>query len=228
MLRMIPGSHRPEFISSGSFALGLAGCLLLAWAGLADAQDVRFGLTGGINMSEINTSGDESLNVAFTHRMEPAGGFFFVFPFSESFWIQPEALFSIKGTDAEFADREGRARLTYLEAPVLVRYAGPRDSRAKIHVFGGPYVGYLIRATARIKTQRIMRTVDVKDELNSLDLGWVAGIGLGGGGFRIDLRYGGSVRNIADQQDLGGLVPVPRREVKYRNRGFALLAGYAF
>jgi hypothetical protein len=204
--------------------------LLLVASTPVRAQGVRFGLAGGINLSEINASGDEFLNVAFGDKLEPTGGIFFVVPFADSLWLQPEALYSIKGTEGELNGREGRIRLTYIEVPVLLRYAGPEDSTAKIHVFTGPYAAYLIRATSRIRFRQITETVNVEDAFERLDYGWTAGVGVGVGGAQIDFRYSWGLPNIAEEQDLGGLVPdpVPGNEITFRNRGFTVLVAYRF
>jgi hypothetical protein len=179
-------------------------------------------------MSEINASGAEELNVALTGQVGPVAGFFVVPPLNDSFSLQAEALYIIKQTRGEFESREGRIRLTYIDTPLLLRYAAPSGAAVKLHIFGGAYGGFLLRATSRIREipgSEIERDVD--DAFSSFDFGWVAGLGLGTGGFRIDGRYNIGARDIGERPDLGGLVPV-LGDVKFRNRGFVLLVGYHF
>ena len=67
----------------------------------------------------------------------------------------------------------------------------------------------------------------MKDRYKGLDLGWVVGIGVGGGRFRADLRYGGSFTAITWESQLGGGAPPPATGATptYRNRAMQLLAG---
>ncbi|MEQ1921651.1 MAG: porin family protein [Pyrinomonadaceae bacterium] len=46
-----------------------------------------------------------------------------------------------------FADFKNTAKLHYLEVPVLVKYTWRRDSGPQFYVNGGPYMGFLVKAT---------------------------------------------------------------------------------
>ena len=191
------------------------------------AQGMGLGIIGGVLRSEVNSGGDESQNVVLEHRSHPTGGLFLTVPLSASsgFSIQPEVLLSVKGTQWNTAALEGSLRLTYLDVPVLLRYAGPPGARARIHVFGGPSVGFLLHATSEVE-RPASANIDVKDRYKGLDLGWVVGIGVGGGRLRADLRYGGSIAEITGEPELGGGAPPPMAgaDSGFRNRAFQLLA----
>lgn len=133
---------------------------------------------------------------------------------------------SIKGTGWDTPDLEGALRLSYLELPVLVRFAGPRAARVRIHVFGGPSLGILLNAWSVVSRPASAR-VDVEERYRDVDLGWVLGVGVGGGRWHLDLRYGGSVARITDQPTLGSGAPppAPGASPTFRNRAFQLLAG---
>ena len=117
------------------------------------AQGVGLGIIGGVIRSEVNSSGDESQNVVLEHQSHLTGGWFLTVPLSDSagFSIEPEALWSVKGMQWNTDALEGSLRLTYLDVPVLLRYAGPPGARARIHVFGGPSVGFLLHATSEVE-----------------------------------------------------------------------------
>jgi len=206
--------------------------IFLAVAGLllpparAEAQRIGFGITGGAIRSEVNSRGDESQNVALEHRSQPTGGLFLTVPVSESFWIQPEVLVSVKGTRWNTADLEGALRLTYLELPALVRFAGPRAARVRIHVFGGPSLGLLLNASSVVSRPASAR-IDVEERYRDVDLGWVLGVGIGDRRWHLDLRYGGSITRITDEPQLAGGAPPPAvgASATFRNRAFQLLAG---
>ena len=206
-------------------AAWLTAALILLPAAPASPQGFGMGLLGGVIRTEVNASNDESMNVALEHQSEIAGGLFFRVPVSESFWIQPEALLAVKGAQWNVGAGEGTLRLTYIDVPVLMRFAGPASATVRVHLFGGPSVGFLTRATA--ETERpVSAKVDVKNRFDTVDLGWVVGVGVGGTLWNVDLRYGGSLTGITDEPSLGGGAPGPvRSDVTYRNRAFLLLAG---
>jgi hypothetical protein len=115
-------------------------------------------------------------------------------------------------------------RLTYLEVPVLFRYAGPSQAPVRVHLFGGPSAGLLMSASSEL-TYPAPAKVDVKDRFNGFDLGWVLGVGVGGSRWHVDLRYGGSFAGITDDARLPGGAPAPLADPTFRNRAFQLLAG---
>jgi hypothetical protein len=195
----------------------------------AGGQDVGLGVRAGVIRSEVNSSGDESQNVALEHRSSPTGGLFLSVPLSGGFSVEPEALLSARGTQWSTPALEGSLHLTYLDFPVLLRYAGPAGRPVRIHVLGGPSVAFLLHAISKL-ARPAPTEVDVKDRYNSVDLGWVVGIGVGGGRFQLDLRYGGSFGGITTKPQLGGCAPPPAAGATptFRNRAFQLLAGVRF
>ena len=188
------------------------------------AQGVGFGLAGGATMSEINVSGDEGLNVAFTDKLEPIGGIFLAFDISDSFSIQPEALFAIRGTRSQIGSLDQHVRLYYLDTPILFRFASPALGRTQLHLFVGPYVGWLL--SAQLRTSGSAGTVNVGDAFKGTDLGWTFGTGLGIRPVRIDFRYDVGVRNIRESGALP--IPIGNESVRFRNRAFSLIAAVRF
>ena len=75
------------------------------------------GITAGVNMAEINASGDERLNVLLTDKLELVGGIVLRGDVSDTFSIQAEALYSVKGTRFEVAGIRTDIDLNYLEVP---------------------------------------------------------------------------------------------------------------
>jgi hypothetical protein len=187
---------------------------------------VGFGVMGGINLSEINASGNESLNVAFTDKTEPVGGAFLDFDVADSLSIRLEGLLSTKGSRFELGSIDRRIRLRYVEVPVMLRYAAPAGRPVQLHLAAGPYAAYLIGATSEGDGEP---RLDRDEAFETLDVGWVIGLGIGLGRASVDLRYSGGVTDIAAQPDLGGMVPSSAGgRVKYRNRGFTLVGAYEF
>jgi hypothetical protein len=192
----------------------------------AQAQATRVGVSGGANIAEINVSGDESLNVVLRSKSEPVGGVSLALDAAGPSSLEIDAFYSVKGSKLKGSGGgETRIRLTYLEVPVMLRYAGPENSTGKLHVFAGVYGGYLFHATSQISRPTEGSRVDVKDAFKSFDFGWVAGVGVSVRKIRLDLRYSGGVTDLAAQEHLGGIVPAadPTEPLKFRNRAFGVL-----
>ena len=101
-----------------------------------------------------------------------------------------------------YADFDNKSILEYLEIPILAKYHGELSGRWRYFLEGGPYVGFLLSAEQRTRgVSQIYfdkyRTpvinpgtglplppvsfhadTDVKDELNTVNAGIVAGLGL--------------------------------------------------
>jgi hypothetical protein len=202
--------------------LAFAGVIVAALAVATPVHAQRVGITAGATMSEINSSGAESLNVLLTDKLEPAGGVLFTVDASTHIAIQYEALYSVKGTRFSANGRRTDVNLNYLEMPRLVRVAPSIDGPTRwLRLFGGPYLGRLLGARVHAGSEP---SRDL--EINAWDLGWIAGIGAEFTHFRVDFRYGGSFSDL--NPDFTDIVPEPTNGVKFRNRTFTLLAAYVF
>lgn len=154
----------------------------------------RVGIKGGLNVSNlyINDVNDENARFGFN------GGFYGQILSSEVFAIQPELLFSTKGTQADYGgiiNSTVKFNLNYIDLPVLaVIKLGPS---AEIHA--GAYASYLISANIKYEgnvgngTDRIDR-----DQLKSFDYGLSGGLGLNFGAVQIGARYNYGLVKIAD------------------------------
>jgi hypothetical protein len=208
---------------------------LLAWLAIAlaagsatpaAAQRIGGGVSFGLTHYEINAASSESLNIASTDKLEPAFGGFVTIRLSPATVLECDALRSVKGSNFSVDGRQDRIRLTYLELPVIVRYAGPADRAVKAHVFAGGYGGYLLGASSQSGAGPV---VNRRSAFESVDLGWTAGVGVSLHHVRVDFRYSGSGTDIVRPSHAA--VVIPRREpqpTSYWNRGFTLLGSYAF
>jgi hypothetical protein len=186
---------------------------------------VSVGVVGGATFFEINSSGDESANVLLTDKLEPVFGLVVEYEVNRSFQIAPEALVSVKGTRIDEPGQEIDVDLRYLEVPVLFRYRPAAPSGARwLHLIGGPYVAWLL--SERIEGAN--SSVAIPDDVfGSFDMGWVIGVGVGGDHARIDFRYSGGFTDIGND---GVFADIIDRDagVKFRNRGFSLVAAVLF
>lgn len=107
--------------------------------------------------------------------------------------IQPEVLYVMKGADFE-EEEEGtkitiRNKLGYLEIPVLVKLSIGAAPAFKLELFGGPSMALLLSAKAETESGPTALEVDIKDNLKTVDVGFVVGVGLGLSKLYFDVRY---------------------------------------
>ena len=176
----------------------ILGALVLLTLATALENDVmaqaRAGIKGGLNVSNlyIDDVNDENARYGFNV------GLYGQLLSSDAFAIQPELLFSTKGSRDFYGglvDQEVKYNLNYLDLPVLAVFKlGPS---AEIHV--GPYASYLLNANVSYSGDLANGSEDVdKDNLKSFDYGLVGGFGLNFGAVQVGARYNYGLVKIAD------------------------------
>lgn len=162
----------------------------------------RVGIKAGLNASNlyIDDVNDENARFGFN------GGLYGQILSSEAFAIQPELLFSTKGSQADYGgivNSTVRFNLNYLDLPVLAVFKlGPS---AEIHL--GPYASYLLGANIDYEgnigngTEKIDR-----DQLKSFDYGLSGGFGLNFGAVQVGARYNYGLVEIADSNTARNLL----------------------
>lgn len=172
--------------------------ICLFGAGLLNAQEVYFGPKVGLNVSHIMASGDNSDTFNDTSKMQFSShfGVFAEVVFSDFISVQPELLYSIKGSRFTKDDNdEYRASYIYhyLSMPIMAKYYVTKEISIEI----GPEVAYLLSAK-EVEKDGFFSTfygeeaayIDKKDETQAFDLGADLGVGyLSKTGFYVSLRY---------------------------------------
>jgi hypothetical protein len=166
----------------------------------AFAQDSKFGIKGGMNLSDLYTNDVESSNFRIGYH----AGLFAKLAFSDRFAIQPEVLYSTKGSCLEYENAvlAGRANfnLNYIDIPVLA--VVNITSRYNIQI--GPYFSLLTGAklineaegTDIFDFERELET----DDFTFADYGIAAGIGIDFKHIGIGLRYNHGFQNIGKKR----------------------------
>jgi Outer membrane protein beta-barrel domain len=176
----------------------ILGALVLLTLAAALDNDVmaqaRAGIKGGLNVSNlyIDNVNDENARYGFNV------GLYGQILSTDAFAIQPELLFSTKGSRAFYGgvvEQEVKYNLNYLDLPVLAVFKlGPS---AEIHV--GPYASYLLNANVSYSGDIANGSDEVdKDNLKSFDYGLVGGFGLNFGAIQVGARYNYGLAKIAD------------------------------
>jgi Outer membrane protein beta-barrel domain len=160
------------------------------------AQGIKMGVKGGVNLSNIGSSSFKS-DYLFAFQ----GGAFFEIDFNKKVGIQPEILFSqtsLKkgvGFDSLYAGisnlaSDGNVTLSYLSIPVLLRYNV--NKLLTIHV--GPQYSILID-----KKETLL--ANGKSAFANGEFSIVGGLQLNLTFFRVYARYNIGLTNINDIQD---------------------------
>lgn len=161
---------------------------------LAQNNSLRVGIKGGLNVSNLYVDDVDDENPKYGFHV---GVYTQLFE-SDVFAIQPEILFSTKGTrttyDALGFEGDAKFNLNYLDIPVLAVFK--LGDAAEIHV--GPYFGYLLSANTDVDGD-----IDSFDELDrdnfkSWDYGLSAGVGFNVGTVQIGARYNYGLQKIAE------------------------------
>ena len=124
--------------------------------GFVNAQETKFGVKGGLNLSNLTNSDGSKSQVAFN-----IGGFAEI-KLNEKFAIQPELLYS--GQGAKYQD-VGNFSMNYINVPVMAKYF----ITEVFDIEAGPQVGFLMSAKADGN--------DVKEFVKSTDFGANFGAG---------------------------------------------------
>ncbi|WP_431242866.1 porin family protein [Flavobacterium sp. P21] len=139
----------------------LSAIALMAFV-FSNAQETRFGIKGGLNLTSL--TGDSSSDALVGFQV---GGFAEI-KIIERLAIQPEILFSGQGASYESVggpDGSSELKLNYINIPVLAKFYVTK----KFTVEGGPQLGFLISAKHNSK--------DVKDLYRTADYGFNFGAG---------------------------------------------------
>ena len=136
--------------------------------GFANAQDVKYGVKGGLNLSTLNFDGDGAPS-SNTLASINIGGFVEV-KISDKFSIQPELVYSKQGNKMNFESEGARLnsfKLDYINIPVMAKYYVAQDFSIEM----GPQIGFLTSAKVNGTSSGTTVEVDAKQFFKSVDFG---------------------------------------------------------
>jgi hypothetical protein len=190
--------------------------LVLLWGVEASAQEISWGIKGGVNFATLTFDADPQPD--FKYRIGLVGGGFFTLPLGSHFDVQPEILFSQQGATFDATDVEPEIRLDSLVTPVLVRFT-PGSSGRGLVIFGGPSIGFTLTAKVKAAASSTNTTEDISDQVKGVDYGVVFGAGWEAGRLTIDGRYTWGVSALEADETA---------EATTRHRVIAVMAGVRF
>lgn len=182
----------------------------------------KFGLKGGLNFTNmyIDKVGDDKMKVGWH------AGVFAKVPLAKGVSLQPELLYSNKGSKLNYTDQligvgEYRFNLNYWELPVLLSF----NIAENFHINAGPYIAYLSKADITDINEN--GTVDQLVKLNEdsfkrWDAGAAAGIGFDVEKFTLGARYTLGLTKINNSSLLSQLAP------NSKNSALNIFIGFSF
>ncbi|RKR11158.1 outer membrane protein with beta-barrel domain [Flavobacterium sp. 90] len=189
--------------------LPIVACMVF---GFANAQSTRFGVKGGLNVSNFTGYEQDVKSLIGFH----VGGFAEI-KVAKKFAVQPEFLYSTQGTTIEGFDGDSNTtvKVNYLNIPILGKYY----ITDAFSVEAGPQIGFLLSAKARGE--------DVSDLYKSTDFGFNLGCGYN---FTEDISIGARYTiGLTDVNDISDGSQYPDLyNANFKNSNFALSLAYKF
>ncbi|HEY8659379.1 MAG TPA: porin family protein [Hanamia sp.] len=155
----------------------------------AKAQEVHFGIKGGLNASELHFNNDTKLDTKIGFNL----GLLAHIHAGETWALQPELIYSLEGAKGNIGNSEYSYNLNYLNVPVLLQYMFDNGFRLE----GGPQIGFLLNAKTKVNNT----STDNKGFKSTafsipLGVGYLTHTGLG-----FDARYVFGLSNINDDNN---------------------------
>ncbi len=162
--------------------------------GITEAQTVNHGIKGGLTTSnlyiDIDDLDDENARTGFhvgVYSQYVLGGV----------GIQPEVLFTTKGSEAEFTgiiDQSVSFNMSYIDVPVLLTLR----PFPFIEIHAGPYAGFLVHTNIQFEGTIEGETELDRDHFRTVDLGLSGGVAFNLAAVQIGARYNLGLTEIAE------------------------------
>jgi hypothetical protein len=168
------------------------------------AQEPKGGIKGGLNLSYLTLDDANDKNIIPGFH----AGVFVKVPVTEGFSLQPEVLYSMKGTlvnySATIADGESRYNLNYIEVPLYIVFNLSDDFN--FHV--GPYAAFLLNAKVNSDVS-VLSIINVdneedldRDNFNLFDYGLSGGLGFSYEKLELGFNYGLGLQRVVKEDEL--------------------------
>ncbi|MGQ0721364.1 MAG: porin family protein [Candidatus Eiseniibacteriota bacterium] len=174
-------------------------------SGSRSSRAYHFGLRGGMNISNMSVDPQDLEDDGSLKSF--AAGAWWGLPLTRRLTLQAEALYSVKG-DAESADGyTASTHMTYIDVPVVAKIGFLHGAPFRPSLFLGPELSVNLSASSKLEGEGNTIDVDVKDQVNPVDVGLVVGGGvdfpLGGRSYGVELRYSKGLSNAAGESANG-------------------------
>lgn len=199
----------------------VAGLVAGVCPAIASAQEI--GVKGGMNSTSMTIRLPDPVDHYWENGLV-AGAWVRMRPRARvSFQI--EGLFSEKGLlqiERDFGFYASDYRIRYIELPLLARMdCAPPDAKYRVHLIAGVAPAFQIGARYRDNISG-RGTIDITDDVQRLDIGWVAGAGVDVGRLLWEARYTHGARAVFTSANEMAMLP------SARNRTVGVVFGFRF
>jgi hypothetical protein len=168
----------------------------------SDENKVRFGIKAGLNISNMYTKDvqDENMITGFN------GGLFLKVPVTPNFAIQPELLYTMKGSELtynSFISGKASFSLNYVEMPVLAVI----NLTKIVNIYGGVYIANLTSVVVKNKSNVDLFNFEnelKKSDFEMYDWGLVGGAGLDFNRVSLGIRYEYGMKPVGKERSFLG------------------------
>lgn len=193
---------------------------LFIFMGIAvQAQDIRFGLKGGANISSYLL--DENQARDSKGQWGYQVGLVTEITFSEYFALQPEILYVNRGAEYDVAGVNVEEDLHYIDIPMLLKF----KPIPIVNLYAGPQVSFLINGKYEYGDEGVTYEFDDRDDFKSIDFGLAVGAGAELGPMFLDVRYSLGLNNALEDREIKDVV---LEDEDARNNGVQISVGLLF
>ncbi|MDE3057904.1 MAG: PorT family protein [Bacteroidota bacterium] len=160
----------------------------------ANAQLPHFGGKIGLNFADFHGSDASSIDGHGT-RTGLVVGAYMTYDFIPLIGIQPEVLYSMKGTSGSTQGVDYTFSANYIEVPVLLKLNIPMapGTPVKVNVYAGPDFAFNVASSVEASGNGQSQTTDESNNTKGFDFnlafGGGVGFGIGPATLGLDLRY---------------------------------------
>lgn len=183
----------------------------------------KIGIKGGVNLTNLYVDDVEDENMKLGFNL----GLFAKLPITSGLSIQPELLYSVKGSKITYdlgilGSNEYRFNLNYVEVPILAVV----NLTKNFNLQAGGYVGYLAQANIKRENDdaRNDQIADLnEDNFNRVDYGLVGGLGIDVENVTIGARYNYGLKEVGKANNFGS-----QALKNAKNSAISVFVGFGF
>lgn len=192
-------------------------CIMAMSAIMSPCLRAGVGVKGGLNFANQSWS-DGGMTITPSGVQLPVFGVYFSLRLGKYLAIQPEILYSQKGSKFTEDGYTDQITGSYIEVPVLAKiYIAPEGPVRPI-LFAGPAIGFMLSAEEAYDGE----SEDISDEVTGTDFGVVFGGGLefkaGRAVLTLDVRYDMGLTDVEASSD----------ELQVKNKTVSVMIGLGF
>jgi hypothetical protein len=168
----------------------------------SDENKTRFGIKAGLNISNMYTKDVQDKNTILGFN----GGLFLKVPVTSGFAVQPELLYTTKGSELtynSFVNGKASFTLNYVELPVLAVI----NLTKIVNIYGGVYISTLTSVVVKNKSDVDLFNFEnelKKSDFEMYDWGLVGGAGLDFNKVSLGIRYEYGMKPVGKERSFLG------------------------